>query len=83
MMMMNLSVRKGIAMETTKRRGRGLASMSPEARSRIASLGGKKAHALGTAHKWTAEEAQAAGRIGGSRGHAGKGPRKPKEASDV
>lgn len=32
----------------------------------IASKGGKAAHALGTAHKWTSEEAQAAGRKGGS-----------------
>lgn len=59
---------------TTKRRGRGLASMDAETRSRIASMGGKKAHANGTAHRWTKEEAQAAGRIGGSRGHKGKGP---------
>ena len=44
---------------------RGLASVSLERRRAIASLGGKAAHALGTAHKWTSEEAQAAGRIGG------------------
>lgn len=31
----------------------------------IASLGGKAAHAKGTAHKWTLEEARAAGRLGG------------------
>ncbi|HLZ64426.1 MAG TPA: hypothetical protein VKR06_46455 [Ktedonosporobacter sp.] len=28
-------------------------------------MGGKAAHALGVAHKFTSEEAQAAGRIGG------------------
>jgi uncharacterized protein len=50
----------------TKGRGRGFASMSPEKKREIASKGGKAAHALGTAHKWTSEEAQAAGRKGGS-----------------
>ncbi len=49
-----------------KGRGRGFASMSPEKKREIASKGGKAAWALGTAHKWTSEEAQAAGRIGGS-----------------
>jgi general stress protein YciG len=53
-------------METAKGRGRGFASMSPEKKREIASKGGKAAHALGTAHKWTSEEAQAAGRKGGS-----------------
>lgn len=44
---------------------RGFASMSPEKRSAIASQGGKAAHAKGTAHQWSAEEAKAAGRKGG------------------
>ena len=35
----------------------------------IASKGGRAAHAKGTAHEWTSEEARAAGRKGGeSRG---------------
>ena len=46
--------------------GRGFASMSTEKKREIASKGGKAAHALGTAHKWTSEEAQAAGKKGGS-----------------
>jgi general stress protein YciG len=50
----------------SKGRGRGFASMSPEKKREIASKGGKAAHAMGTAHKWTSEEAQAAGRKGGS-----------------
>ena len=50
----------------TKGRGRGFASMTTEKKREIASKGGKAAHALGTAHKWTSEEAQAAGRKGGS-----------------
>jgi general stress protein YciG len=53
-------------MQVQKGRGRGFASMSPEKKREIASKGGKAAHALGTAHKWTSEEAQAAGRKGGS-----------------
>lgn len=53
-------------------RGKGFASMSQEQRSAIASKGGKAAHALGTAHKWTSEEAQAAGRIGGAKSRRGR-----------
>jgi len=49
-----------------KGRGKGFASMTPEERSRIASLGGKAAHAQGTAHKWNSETAKIAGRKGGS-----------------
>jgi general stress protein YciG len=53
--------------ETVKKSGKqGFASMSPEERKRIASKGGKAAHALGTAHKWTSETAQEAGRRGGA-----------------
>lgn len=63
----NLKLAGGrISMQTQKGRGRGFASMSPEKKREIASKGGKAAHALGTAHKWTSEEAQAAGRKGGS-----------------
>ncbi len=52
-------------MADTKSR-RGFASMSPDKKREIASMGGKAAHAQGTAHKWTADEARAAGRKGGS-----------------
>jgi general stress protein YciG len=45
---------------------RGFASMSREQRERIASMGGKAAQARGTAHRWTPEEASAAGRKGGA-----------------
>lgn len=44
---------------------RGFASMSPAMRAEIASKGGKAAHAKGTAHTWTPEEAKEAGRKGG------------------
>lgn len=45
---------------------RGFGSMTAERRREIASKGGKAAHQLGRAHKFTSEEAQAAGRKGGS-----------------
>jgi len=61
-----LNVKGEITMQTQKGRGRGFASMTSEKKREIASKGGKAAHALGTAHKWTSEEAQAAGRKGGS-----------------
>jgi general stress protein YciG len=43
---------------------RGFAAMDPERHREIASMGGKAAHEQGTAHKFTAEEARAAGRKG-------------------
>ena len=56
---------------------RGFASMSPEKQREIASKGGKAAHAKGTAHEWTSEEAREAGRKGGMASH-----RRRKEQSD-
>lgn len=46
---------------------RGFAAMSLEQHKEIASRGGKKAHALGRAHRFTSEEAKAAGRKGGAK----------------
>jgi general stress protein YciG len=65
-------------MQGNKGRGRGFASMSPEKKREIASKGGKAAHQMGTAHKWTSEEAQAAGRKGGSISR-----RRPKNAAQA
>jgi len=39
--------------------------MSADKQRQIASKGGKAAHAKGTAHEFTSEEARAAGRKGG------------------
>ena len=39
--------------------------MDPEQQRRIASEGGKASHASGRGHRFTAEEARAAGRKGG------------------
>lgn len=44
---------------------KGFAVISPERMRQIASQGGKAAHAKGTAHKFTSEEARAAGKKGG------------------
>jgi uncharacterized protein len=52
-------------MMMNKKSRRGFASMSPEKRRHIAGLGGTSAHARGTAHQWTSEEAREAGRKGG------------------
>jgi general stress protein YciG len=52
-------------MATTKGRGRGFASMNKDKQRQIASKGGRAAHMKGTAHKWTSDEARAAGRKGG------------------
>ena len=48
-----------------KRSNRGFASMDPSRQREIASKGGKAAHAKGTAHEWTPDEARVAGRKGG------------------
>lgn len=49
----------------SKRSNRGFASMDPSRQREIASKGGKAAHAKGTAHEWTPDEARVAGRKGG------------------
>ncbi|MFN2440179.1 MAG: KGG domain-containing protein [Chitinophagaceae bacterium] len=54
--------------ETKSRRG--FASMDPERQKVIASQGGRVAHQLGLAHKWTSEEARNAGKKGGQNSHA-------------
>lgn len=58
-------------MKKTQRKG--FAVMTPEQRSRIASLGGKAAHQKGTAHEWDSEAAKAAGRKGGRISRGGRG----------
>jgi general stress protein YciG len=49
---------------------RGFAAMDPEVVKEIARKGGKSAHAAGTAHRFTSEEAREAGRKGGRAMHA-------------
>lgn len=60
------------------RRPRGFAAMDRKRVSEIASKGGKAAHAAGTAHQFTSDEARAAGHKGGVAPHVrrGRGQRK-------
>jgi general stress protein YciG len=53
---------------TTKKRG--FASMDAARQREIASKGGRAAHAKGTAHEFTPEEAREAGRKGGMAAHS-------------
>jgi general stress protein YciG len=53
-----------------ERRPRGFAAMDPNLVRDIARKGGKAAHAAGTAHEFTSDEARAAGRKGGQASHA-------------
>jgi hypothetical protein len=41
----------------------GFASLTPERRSEIASMGGRTSQRRGTAHRWTPEEASAASKM--------------------
>jgi general stress protein YciG len=54
--------------------------MSPERQREIASKGGRAAHAKGTAHEWSPEEARSAGRKGGQVSRGGRG-RLPQSAT--
>lgn len=47
------------------KKDRGFAAMDPDKQREIASKGGKKAHADGTAHEFTSDEAKVAGKKGG------------------
>jgi general stress protein YciG len=49
------------------RKPRGFAALSPERRAEISSKGGKMAHATARGHRFTSEEARAAGRLGGRK----------------
>ncbi len=55
--------------DTTKKGtgARGFASMNPDKQREIASKGGRAAHAKGTAHEFTPDEAREAGRKGGEK----------------
>ncbi len=51
--------------DANKKGRQGFASMSEDKQKTIASKGGKAAHAQGTAHEWSSDEAREAGRKGG------------------
>lgn len=50
---------------------RGFACMDGEKQRVIASKGGRAAHAKGTAHEWSSDEARMAGKKGGQISHGG------------
>ena len=56
---------EGATMAGNGKSRRGLAALDPEKRREIQSLGGRAAHRLGKAHKFTPEEAREAGKKGG------------------
>jgi hypothetical protein len=58
---------------TDERRRRGFAAMDRTRVKEIASKGGKAAHAAGTAHQFSSDEARVAGRKGGMAPHARRG----------
>jgi uncharacterized protein len=62
---------------TERRQRRGFASMSSEKQRLIASKGGRAAHQKGTAHEWSPQEAQTAGRKGGQISRGGRGRIQP------
>lgn len=56
---------KAPAEKTVTKRPRGFAAMDPATQRRIASEGGRASHQSGRGHRFTSEEARAAGRKGG------------------
>ena len=66
--------------ESTARSGRrGFAGMDPALQREIARQGGRAAHEKGVAHRFTSQEARAAGRIGGQHSHGRKRARQEAE----
>jgi general stress protein YciG len=57
-----------VSQEKPKQR-RGFAAMDPAKRKAIASQGGRTAHKLGRAHKFTSEQAKIVGAKGGRAAH--------------
>ncbi len=68
------SVPKRPARRIGEKSRRGFAAMSPEQQRRIASEGGRASHESGRGHRFSAEEARAAGRKGGQISR--RGPKK-------
>ena len=59
--------------EERRPRRRGFAAMDRDRVREIASKGGKAAHAAGTAHQFSSDEARVAGRKGGMAPHVRRG----------
>jgi general stress protein YciG len=71
--------------EERRPRRRGFAAMDQDRVKEIASKGGKAAHAAGTAHQFSSDEARNAGRTGGIAPHVRRGGvrRRPAEESSA
>jgi uncharacterized protein len=71
------------APEERRPRRRGFAAMDRDHVKEIASKGGRAAHAAGTAHQFSSEEARQAGRKGGMAPHVRRGGvrRRPTESN--
>lgn len=67
------SVDSAAPTEDRRPRRRGFAAMDRDRVKEIASKGGKAAHAAGTAHQFSSDEARNAGRKGGMAPHARRG----------
>src|SRR5512135_1127161 len=63
----------GTTTEAPRPRRRGFAAMDRDRVKEIASKGGRAAHAAGTAHQFSSEEARVAGRKGGMAPHVRRG----------
>ncbi len=61
---------ESVEVENRPRRPRGFAALDAAARSAISRKGGQAAHRAGTAHKFTSEEARAAGKKGSQITHS-------------
>jgi general stress protein YciG len=70
------SIPEAASSEARPKQRRGFACIDPERRREIARKGGRAAHAAGTAHQFTSDEARAAGKKGGTAPHVrrGRGP---------
>ncbi len=72
------------ATDAPRPRRRGFAAMDRDRVKEIASKGGKAAHAAGTAHQFSSDEARNAGRKGGMAPHVRRGGvRRRTSASEV
>lgn len=67
---------------TDRKSGRGFAGMDPHRQRQIASEGGRAAHAQGTAHEFTSQEAREAGRKGGEASRAARARRTDSAGAD-
>ena len=69
----NASENGGTTQEAPRPRRRGFAAMDRDRVKEIASKGGRAAHAAGTAHQFSADEARVAGKKGGLAPHVRRG----------